>query len=200
VTGIHEPGVDRADDTAAGEPRRHVGGAKHAVRSLVLALVTLAGLAIAAVMFAPLLVLVPVPTTFGCRAFIDTSAEANLAYPKGRVLSYRSHEGVRQLIEMSSPQLPGFTKDFAISADDRDAFRWFDQRLRAMGWRPLNPEAELQVSQSSGDTARGGTEVISLVRFDADRIPPGPGVPPEGQALLRYTYLIQDPAGIPACR
>jgi len=170
------------------------------VRSLILALVILAGLAIAAVMFAPLLVLVPVPTTFVCRAFIDASAEANLTYPKGRVLSYHSHEGVQQLIEISSPQLPGFTKEFAISADDRDAFRWFDQRLRAMGWGPLDPVSERQVSQSSGDTARGGTEVISVVRFDGDQIPPGVSAPPDGQAVLRFTYLILDPAAIPACR
>ena len=183
-------------NAAACGPRRHARAARRAV----LVLLTLAGLAVAAVVIAPLLGLVPVPTTFGCRAFIDASAEAGLAYPDGRVLSYQSHEGVRQLIELSSPQPPGFTKYFAISGDDRGAFRWFDQRLRAMGWGPLNPDADLQVSQSSGDAARGGTEVISLVRFDPGRIPPGLATPPEGQAILRFTYLILEPTRIPACR
>lgn len=196
-----EPRGDRAEAMAADGQRRSGQRVKHAVRSLGLALVVLVGLALATLIFAPLLVIVSVPTTFSCRAFIDASGEAKLAYPEGRVLSYDSKEGVRHLIEMSSPQLPGFTKYFAIAADDREAFRWFDQHLRAMGWSALNPEAELQVSQSEGDTVRAGAELISLVRFDPSRVPPGVTTrPAEGQALLRYSYLIQDSSAIPACR
>jgi len=170
------------------------------MRKLVVTLVALASALLLAVLLSPLLVFVSVPTTFRCRAFIDASAEAKLEYPGARRLSYQSHEGSRQLIELSSPQLPGFTTYLAIPSDDHDAFRWFDEHLQALGWRPLNPEAQFQVVQSEGDTTRGSAEVIYLSRFEADRIPPGMGAqPPDGQALLRYTYFIKEPSAIPAC-
>ena len=171
------------------------------MRKLVITLVALASALLIAVLLSPMLVFVSVPTTFRCRAFIDASPEAKLEYPGGRRLSYQSNEGTRQLIELSSPQLPGFTTYVAIPSDDHDAFRWFDDQLQALGWRPLNPEAQFQVVQSEGDTTRGGAEVIYLFRFEGDRIPPGiTAKPPDGQVLLRYTYFIQDPAAIPSCR
>ena len=171
------------------------------MRKLVITLVALASALLIAVLLFPMLVFVSVPTTFRCRAFIDALAEAKLDYPGGRRLSYQSNEGTRQLIELSSPRLPGFTTYLAIPSDDHDAFRWFDDHLQALGWRPLNPEARFQVVQSEGDTARGSAELIYLFRFEGDRIPPGiDAQPPNGQALLRYTYLIQDPAAVPACR
>lgn len=170
------------------------------MRKVVITLVALASALLIAVLLSPMLVFVSVPTTFRCRAFIDASAEAKLEYPGGRRLSYQSNEGTRQLIELSSPQLPGFTEYLAIPRDDHDAFRWFDDHLQALGWRPLNPEARFQVVQSEGDTTKG-SEVIYLFRFEGDRIPPGIGAqPPNGQALLRYSYFIQNPAAIPECR
>jgi hypothetical protein len=171
------------------------------MRKLVFTLVALSSALLVAVLLSPMLVFVSVPTTFRCRAFIDASAEAKLEYPGGRRLSYQSNEGMRQLIELSSPQLPGFTAYLAIRPDDHDAFRWFDDHLQALGWRPLNPEARFQIVQSEGDTTRGSAEMIYLFRFEGDRIPPGiTAKPPDGQVLLRYSYLIQDPAAIPACR
>jgi len=168
---------------------------------IIVTLVALAGALLVAAMVYPLLFMVRVPTTSRCRAVIDASAEARLRYPGGRLISYESTEGVRQLIELSSPQqLPGFTEYVAISPDDHDAFRWFDDQLQGLGWRPLNPEARFQVIQSEGDTTRDGAEVIYIFRFEKDRIPPGINAqPPDGQALLRISYLIQDPAAIPGC-
>lgn len=171
------------------------------MRRLVVTLVALVSALLVAGLLSPLLVFVSVPTTFGCRAFIDASAEAKLEYPGARRLSYQSNEGSRQLIELSSPQLPGFTEYLAIAPDDHDAFRWFDDHLQALGWRPLNPEARFQVVQSEGDTTRGSAEVIYLFRFEGDRIPPGISTQAlEGHALLRYSYFIQDAEAIPACR
>ncbi len=154
-----------------------------------------------ALLFVPIVFVVSVPTTFRCQPLIDASAEAKLVYPGGRRLSYQSREGARQLIEMSSPQAPGFTAYQAIPADDHGEFRWFDEQLQALGWRPLNPESRFQVVQSSGETTRGTAEGISLVRFESGRIPPGVSPqPPDGQALLMYAYFITDSAAIPACR
>ena len=158
------------------------------MRKLVITLVALASALLIAVLLSPMLVFVSVPTTFRCRAFIDASAEAKLEYPGGRRLSYQSYEGSRQFVELSSPQLPGFTTYLAIAPDDHDAFRWFDDHLLALGWTPLNPEARFQVVQSEGDTTRGSAEVIYLCRFEGDRIPPGISAQlPDGQALLRYS-------------
>jgi hypothetical protein len=159
-----------------------------------------AGIVLVALALVPAAFVVSVPTTFACRAFIDASAEANLDYPGGRRLSYESREGTRQLIEMSSPQQPAFTAYLAVPADDQGVFRWFDDRLQALGWRPLNPDARVQVVQSSGETARGAAEAILLIRFEGGRVPLGVSAqPPVGDDLLRYEYFITDPASIPAC-
>jgi hypothetical protein len=160
-----------------------------------------AGILLVALVLVPAAFVVSVPTTFACRTFIDASAEAKLDYPGGRRLSYESREGARQLIELFSPQQPGFTAYLAVPAGDQGTFRWFDDRLQALGWGPLNPDSRVQVSQSSGETARGGAEMIALVRFDAGRIPPGISArPPDDHDLLRYAYFITDSASIPACR
>jgi hypothetical protein len=171
------------------------------MRSLRLTLIALASLLLGAVLIFPLLFGVSVPTTFGCRAFMDASAEATLVYPGGKLLSYQSREGSRQLIELSSPPGPSFTAYQAIPSDDHGEFRWFDERLQALGWKPLNPESRFQVIQSSGETTRGNAEAILIMRFESGRIPLGlDAQPPAGQALLRYSYFVLDNATLPACR
>jgi len=171
------------------------------MRSLRLTLIAVAGVVLGAVLLVPLIFTASVPTTFRCRAFMDASAEAKLVYPGGRLLSYQSREGSRQLIEMSSPPGPAFFAYQAIPGDDHGEFRWFDDKLQALGWKPLNPEARLQVAQSSGETTRGNAEAIFLQRFEGGRIPPGMDAqPPDGYALLRYAYFITDSAAIPGCR
>ena len=148
----------------------------------------------------PLAFVISLPSTFHCRTYIDGSAEAKLVYPGGQRLSYESHEGTRQLIEMSSPQGHGFSAHLAVPLTDQGAFRWFDEQLQALGWRPLNPEARLQVVQSTGETTRGNGEAIVLMRFGAGQGPPDSPRPPDGQELLVYRYVIYDNTGIPACR
>lgn len=172
------------------------------MRALSTRLIVLAGLAAVAVLLLPLAFVISLPTTFACRSFMNASAEAKLVYPGGQRLSYESHEGTRQLIEMSSPQTPGFNTYQAVPANDQEVFRWFDAELQALGWKPLNPESRFQVVQSSGETTRGGgAEGIALVRFEAGRIPPGiTERPPEGQDLLRYSYYIGETSSVPGCR
>ena len=89
-----------------------------AVRSLRLTSIVLASFVLGVVLLVPLLFMASVPTTFACRAFMDASAEAKLVYPGGRLLSYESREGSRQLIEMSSPPGPAF---FAYQATSPSA-------------------------------------------------------------------------------
>jgi hypothetical protein len=153
-----------------------------------------------AVVLVPLAFVISLPSTFHCRTFINGSAEANLVYPGGQRLSYESHEGTRQLIEMSSPQGPGFSAHFAVRLTDQGAFRWFDEQLQALGWQPLDPESRLQVVQSTGETTRGNGEAILLMRFGAGQGPPGSARPPDGHELLVYRYFIYDNTGIPECR
>jgi hypothetical protein len=172
-----------------------------ALRSPRLTLVVLAFVLFGAVLLVPLLFMASVPTTFRCRAFMDASAEAKLVYPGGHLLSYQSREGSRQLIEMSSPPGPTFFSYQALPSDDHGEFRWFDEQLQRLGWRPLDPESRFQVIQSSGETTRGSGEAILLMRFESGRIPPGVGPePPDGQALLRYAYFVTDNAAVPECR
>jgi hypothetical protein len=172
-----------------------------ALRSLRLALIVLASVVLGAVLLVPILFVAAVPTTFRCRTFMDASAEAKLVYPGGRLLSYESREGSRQLIEMSSPPGPAFFSFQAVPSGDHGEFLWFDDQLQRLGWRPLNPESRFQVVQSSGDTMRGGGEAISIMRFESGRIPPGVGPePPDGHALLRYSYFVIDNAAVPECR
>lgn len=164
-------------------------------------LAALAGLVLVVMLVVPLLFTASVPTTFRCRAYMDASAEAKLVYPGGRRLAYESREGSRQLIEMSSPPGPAFFAYQAIPSGDHGEFRWFDEQLQKLGWRPLNPESQFQVAQTSGDTTRGNGEAISLMRFESGRIPPGiDAQPPDGHALLRYAYFVIDNATVPECR
>jgi hypothetical protein len=148
-----------------------------------------------------------VPTTFGCRAFIDASAEARLEYPNGRHLSYVSREGSRDLTGMSNPQVPGFTKYWEISSDDQEAFRWFDEQLQALGWKPLEVRASDQF-RKVGSTERGSVaadglprpaEVISLTHMEGSEVDIRVGGS-SSQAVLRFIYLITTPAEFPACR
>lgn len=171
------------------------------MRALRLTLIVLAGLVLGAVLLVPLLFRASVPTTFRCREYMDASAEAKLVYPGGRLLSYESREGTRQLIELSSPPGPGFDSYQAIPNEDQGVFRWFDQQLQALGWKPLNPESQFQVKQSSGETTRGNGEAIYLLRFDSGRIPANVGFrPPDGYALLAFSYYVRDNSGLPGCR
>jgi hypothetical protein len=171
------------------------------LRSLRLTLIVLGGLVLGVVLLVPLVFMASVPTTFGCRAFMDASAEAKLVYPGGRLLSYDSREGSRQLIEMSSPPGPAFFSYQAIPSGDHGEFRWFDEQLQELGWRPLNPASQLQIAQSSGETTRGNGEAMHLLRYESGRIPPGTDIrPPEGQAMLRIAYFVIDNAELPSCR
>lgn len=150
-----------------------------------------------------------VPTTFGCRAFIDASAEARLQYPNGRVLSYASREGNRELIPMSNPQEPGFTKYWKIPLGDQESFRWFDEQLQAMGWKPLelgDPQYGQNASTTRGsavvDGFDRGAERISLSRFTGSRIlevGPFPEAISDDQAVMGLIYFITLDA-VPACR
>jgi hypothetical protein len=178
------------------------------MRAAGVTLVAIASVLLVAVLLAIVLRSGMVPTTFGCRTFIDASAEARLEYPNGRLLSYASHEGARDLIGMSNPQSPGFTKYWEISPGDQEAFRWFDEQLQAQGWKPLTLHASPQFRQS-GSTERGSVvvdglprpaEVISLTQLEGSQVDIVEASGSSPQAVVRYIYLITTPAAFPACR
>ncbi|MDQ2914283.1 MAG: hypothetical protein M3T56_13625 [Chloroflexota bacterium] len=184
--------IDRGWTLAAG----------HQMRPVRLTLIILAALALGAVLLVPLLFTAKLPTTFHCRDFMDRSPEAKLVYPGGHLLSYTSREGSRDLIQMSSPPGPAFFAFQAISNDDHGEFRWFDEQLQKLGWRPLDPKAQLQVAQTTGETTRGDAEAMFIQRFARGGVPAYVDAPPvpEGQALLRIAYFVIDNAPLPECR
>ncbi|MBA2361027.1 MAG: hypothetical protein H0V79_08880 [Actinobacteria bacterium] len=162
----------------------------------------------------PLLLIVfftaQVPTTFGCSEFVGRSAEARLEYPRGRLLSYAAREGSRDLTGMSNPQSPGLTKYWEIPGDDQEAFRWFDERLQALGWEPLKMYASSQFRQL-GSVERGSVivngqprsvEAISLTVLAGNQIREAGPLPVsvgDDRVVLRFIYLITTPDQFPGC-
>lgn len=145
-----------------------------------------------------------VPTTFGCTEFVGRSAEAKLEYPNGRQLGYAVQEGSRDLTGMSNPQPPGFTKSWELAADDREALGWFDARLQALGWKPLevssSPTFQQVALTSRGSVLMNGAprplEAISLT-LRATRSPSQSAS--DDRLVLRFIYLITTPDQFAGC-
>lgn len=178
------------------------------IRRAGVTFLAVASVLLGVVLLAILLYTARVPTTFGCRGYIDASAEARLQYPNARVVSYVSREGDRDLTGMSNPQLPGFTKYWEISPGDRDAFRWFDEQLQALGWKPLESHASPQFRQAAA-TERGSVvvdgvprpaEALTLTHMEGSQVDIVDVSGSSPQAVLRFIYFITTPAQFPACR